>query len=487
MASTERRDERIPVNLKIRFKSATVSEFVEKHANDLSQGGIFIRTPKPMPPGTLIKFDFRLEDDSSVIQGVGRVVWIRKEGEEPPRPAGMGIKFIKLDEQSRQNLSKVLQQRVSQMPASATSFSSQAPAPATEDGDFLAHMHSAIDQVLESQSDADDDAVQGEDALPPLPSDLAGDIVSSARDASTETANKELSFDQLESDEAAETETDAEAEADADADADADAATDAGAPAADGGDDDDEEEHTQRIDIPKTTSPKPLAPSAAKASAQDSTSPKVPWVLVLIILAVVAAAGLYFFVASETPGEAPQMPPPPPADVLEAQVVSSDAATDTGSDTAAGTAAGTATDTATDTVADTATDTATSPSASDSEAVDSAADSDAATAPAAPAAPVAPVRPVVRPVPAPAPRPTPAPAAPAAPAPVEATPQDAPAPAPAAAPQDAPAPSPAPAPTAAPQAAPAPDASPAPPAPAEPKPQENPAPAPAPTSEGKSE
>ena len=108
MAKDERRDKRIPIGLKVRFKSATIAEFIEQYSRDLSRGGIFIRADSPMPIGTLIKFDICLKDEKSLIQGVGRVVWRRDENVSDDAPAGMGIKFIKLDEASRTNLDIIM-------------------------------------------------------------------------------------------------------------------------------------------------------------------------------------------------------------------------------------------------------------------------------------------------------------------------------------------------------------------------------------------
>ena len=100
-----RKDKRAPISLKVRFKSATVDEFIEQYAKDISKGGIFIKSNKnspPMPIGTLLKFEFQLKDESKLIQGVGRVVWKRElEGSSEDDPAGMGIKFIKMDPESK--------------------------------------------------------------------------------------------------------------------------------------------------------------------------------------------------------------------------------------------------------------------------------------------------------------------------------------------------------------------------------------------------
>ncbi|MCP4606896.1 MAG: TIGR02266 family protein, partial [Proteobacteria bacterium] len=108
MARDGRRDPRQPISLEIRFKSATLTDFVEKYSRDISRGGIFIKTASPMPSGTLIKLNVKFGDEESLIQGVGRVVWRRLEDSGDDSPAGMGIKFIKLDQTSRENLEKIL-------------------------------------------------------------------------------------------------------------------------------------------------------------------------------------------------------------------------------------------------------------------------------------------------------------------------------------------------------------------------------------------
>jgi uncharacterized protein (TIGR02266 family) len=97
-----RKDRRAPASLKVKYKSATVDEFVEQFGADVSRGGIFIKTKKPLDTGALLKFEFQLQGGVAIIGGVGRVAWRRTEDKaRPDLPAGMGIKFIKLDEQSR--------------------------------------------------------------------------------------------------------------------------------------------------------------------------------------------------------------------------------------------------------------------------------------------------------------------------------------------------------------------------------------------------
>jgi uncharacterized protein (TIGR02266 family) len=110
MTQDTRKDPRAKiVSLNVRYKSATVDEFIENHSYDVSKGGIFIKTPSPFPPGTLLKFEIRIAGDKAVISGVGRVVWKREAGQSTTeRPSGMGVKFIKLDDSSRAVIDKLV-------------------------------------------------------------------------------------------------------------------------------------------------------------------------------------------------------------------------------------------------------------------------------------------------------------------------------------------------------------------------------------------
>jgi uncharacterized protein (TIGR02266 family) len=68
----------------------------------VSRGGIFIKTSSPFPPGTLLKFEIRIQDEQTVLGGVGRVVWKRDADQTADdSPQGMGVKFIKIDDKSK--------------------------------------------------------------------------------------------------------------------------------------------------------------------------------------------------------------------------------------------------------------------------------------------------------------------------------------------------------------------------------------------------
>ena len=107
-----RKDKRTLLSLKIRYKSNTLEDFIERYSNDISSGGVFIKAKKPLAVGTLLKFEFMLQDQSRLIHGVGRVVWRRDDAEaDEQNPAGMGIKFIKMNPESRAVVKRIAEER----------------------------------------------------------------------------------------------------------------------------------------------------------------------------------------------------------------------------------------------------------------------------------------------------------------------------------------------------------------------------------------
>ena len=113
MAENIRKDMRTPVTMKIKFKSATLDQFIERYSVDVSRGGIFIRTKDPLSVGTPLRFEFQLQDAQPLIAGEGTVVWIREP--DPNRMGvapGMGVRFDKLAPQSQQVLDRILSEKL---------------------------------------------------------------------------------------------------------------------------------------------------------------------------------------------------------------------------------------------------------------------------------------------------------------------------------------------------------------------------------------
>jgi uncharacterized protein (TIGR02266 family) len=103
-----RREKRAPVALKVKYKSASIDEFIEQASLNVSSGGIFVKTGKPMKLGTALKLEFQLSDATPVIRGVGKVAWRRENAASAAQPAGMGIKFIKLNPEGREVVERIV-------------------------------------------------------------------------------------------------------------------------------------------------------------------------------------------------------------------------------------------------------------------------------------------------------------------------------------------------------------------------------------------
>ncbi len=123
-----RQGKRTPVTLKIKFKSETLEQFIERYAVDVSQGGIFIRTKEPLAVGTQMRFEFQLRDASPLIGGEGTVVWTREN--DPSRPAiapGMGVRFDRLADGSQSVLERILAEKAKQAPQRSPTDTTKPP------------------------------------------------------------------------------------------------------------------------------------------------------------------------------------------------------------------------------------------------------------------------------------------------------------------------------------------------------------------------
>jgi uncharacterized protein (TIGR02266 family) len=193
MTQDTRKDRRVKiVSLNVRYKSATVDEFIENHAHDVSRGGIYIKTGSPFPPGTLLKFEIRLVSDQALITGVGRVVWKRDATQGTgDRPAGMGVKFIKIDDPSKTVIEKLVNARSDA--GRAYESEAEASVPATQPTARAAQSRVGKSTILGvgaagqlSPRPAPSSRPPGSHSSPPRPSSHAAMFPKSSPDASTE-------------------------------------------------------------------------------------------------------------------------------------------------------------------------------------------------------------------------------------------------------------------------------------------------------------
>jgi len=108
--SERRRARRVPVEIQIQYETA--DGFFQDYIRNLSLGGIFIETPKPLPMNTKLKVQFSLPDMSAPIVAEGVVVHTLRVGQpKNPSVSGMGIRFSELEPSSKEILESYLQTR----------------------------------------------------------------------------------------------------------------------------------------------------------------------------------------------------------------------------------------------------------------------------------------------------------------------------------------------------------------------------------------
>lgn len=109
-AAERRLFRRVPFFRKILYKFETLDQFKSEFANDISLGGMFIKTDKPEPIGTVIYLEFDLKDGSKILSGFGKVVRVNPTG-NPDYDPGMGVEFLKFDEESIARIRQLITER----------------------------------------------------------------------------------------------------------------------------------------------------------------------------------------------------------------------------------------------------------------------------------------------------------------------------------------------------------------------------------------
>lgn len=79
------RDERVPAQIQIHY--ATGSVFLSDMTEDLSKGGVFLRTDEALRVGDPLRLKLKLPGDFFSVRVGGRVTWVRDN------PRGVGIQF----------------------------------------------------------------------------------------------------------------------------------------------------------------------------------------------------------------------------------------------------------------------------------------------------------------------------------------------------------------------------------------------------------
>ena len=100
----QREHARAPIELKVDYKK--LNSFFADYTKNISKGGTFIKTAKPLPIGTRFLFKLSVPQRTDPFELLGEVVWSTTEGEEP----GMGIRFVYTDDGQRTDFEAIVEQ-----------------------------------------------------------------------------------------------------------------------------------------------------------------------------------------------------------------------------------------------------------------------------------------------------------------------------------------------------------------------------------------
>src|SRR5262245_57337769 len=109
-----RQDERAPIELKVEYQR--LNTFFYDYTRNISKGGTFIKTDKPLGVGTLFLFRLYIPTLAEPLELRGEVRWIRREGDPPPAgdpdgptEGGMGIRFVFDNKRQRVSVDKTVE------------------------------------------------------------------------------------------------------------------------------------------------------------------------------------------------------------------------------------------------------------------------------------------------------------------------------------------------------------------------------------------
>src|SRR5260370_40146706 len=109
----QRSSPRHAVQLRVVYKR--MNTFFADYAKNISKGGTFIRTNKPLDVGTEFVFVLSIPEQAEHLQLSGEVIWIVDDTQaSEERPAGMGIRFKFVDDAERLELERFVEELMSE-------------------------------------------------------------------------------------------------------------------------------------------------------------------------------------------------------------------------------------------------------------------------------------------------------------------------------------------------------------------------------------
>lgn len=100
----QREHPRVGLGLLIQIRASSIDEFKGVHCDNISLGGMFLKTAERRPLGAEVFFQFTLKDGGTLIEGLGRIVRLADDG--------MGLQFVSVLEPSATIIRRLVDERL---------------------------------------------------------------------------------------------------------------------------------------------------------------------------------------------------------------------------------------------------------------------------------------------------------------------------------------------------------------------------------------
>jgi CRP/FNR family cyclic AMP-dependent transcriptional regulator len=104
---TSRKESRAQKSLSLMFKSR--QSFVKAYTDNISRGGLFIRTERPLKEGKHFLLKLQFPELSEPIKIKCEVIWARKQSDSEKSTSGMGVKFCEMTKKDNRILNQYVQ------------------------------------------------------------------------------------------------------------------------------------------------------------------------------------------------------------------------------------------------------------------------------------------------------------------------------------------------------------------------------------------
>jgi type IV pilus assembly protein PilZ len=115
---TSRRADRLQHELLVAYR--TVDGFITDWAVNISRGGIFINTRKPLSVGSLVRLIISLPDTPFPFDLTGRVTRVSEFDNSSNEVPGMGLEFVDIDDEKKGRIERFVDRLRQELPDSGS-------------------------------------------------------------------------------------------------------------------------------------------------------------------------------------------------------------------------------------------------------------------------------------------------------------------------------------------------------------------------------